>query len=97
MDTIIAPIISEKSMNDAGNGKFTFKVEKTANKGKIKKEIENKFKVNVIKVSTMVVKGKSKKTGKKRMETKTSDWKKALVVLKKGQKIDLFEVGGQQK
>ena len=97
MDTIIAPIISEKSMNDAGLGKFTFKVERNANKAMVKKEVEAKFKVNVTKVSTMVVKGKSKKTGKRRVETKTADWKKALVVLKKGQKIDLFEAGGQQK
>ena len=97
MDTIIAPIISEKSMNDAGLGKFTFRVERSSNKSMIKKEVEAKFKVNVIKVSTMVVKGKSKKTGKRRVETKTADWKKALVVLKKGQKIDLFEAGGQQK
>ena len=52
MDIIISPIISEKSMNDASAGKFTFKVAMHAHKAGIKKEIEDKFKVNVIKVAT---------------------------------------------
>jgi len=97
MDTIISPIITEKSMNDAAKGKFTFKVGKSADKQTIKKVIENKFKVNVIKVATIVVKGKVKKTGKKRLSERTQDWKKAIVSLKQGQKIDLFEVGSQEK
>ncbi|OGH07557.1 MAG: 50S ribosomal protein L23 [Candidatus Levybacteria bacterium RBG_16_35_11] len=96
MDIIISPIISEKSMNDAGIGKFTFKVAMHAHKAGIKKEIEDKFKVNVIKVATMVLKGKLKRTGKKRMEKKTQGYKKAIVSLKQGQKIGLFEVGSQK-
>jgi large subunit ribosomal protein L23 len=97
MNTIISPIITEKSMNEAGKGKFTFKVGKSANKQTIKKVIEEKFKVNVTGVSTINVKGKVKRTGKKRMENMTSGYKKAVVSLKAGQKIDLFEVGGQEK
>ena len=94
MDIIISPIISEKSMNDAGIGKFTFKVAMHAHKAGIKKEIEDKFKVNVIKVATMVLKGKLKRTGKKRMERQSQGYKKAIVALKQGQKIGLFEAGG---
>ena len=58
MQVILAPIISEKSMNQAGKGKFTFRVEKTADKIQIRKEIEDKFKVNVLSVATSMVKGK---------------------------------------
>ncbi|OGH09048.1 MAG: 50S ribosomal protein L23 [Candidatus Levybacteria bacterium RBG_16_35_6] len=96
MNIILSPIITEKSMTDASHGKFTFKVAMHAHKKGIKKEIEDNFKVNVINVATMVVKGKIVRTGKKRMETKSQGYKKAIVALKKGQKIDLFEVGGQQ-
>lgn len=97
MDTIIAPIISEKSMNDAGRGKFTFKVAKHAHKKEIKKAVEEKFKVNVTGIATMNVKGKLKRTGKKRMEKMSQGYKKAVVALKQGQKIDLFEVVGKEK
>ena len=97
MDIIIAPIVTEKSMNDAAKGKFTFKVHKQAEKQQIKKIIESKFKVDVIRVATITVKGKMKKTGKKRMDEQTQGYKKAIVSLKQGQKIDLFEVGGKEK
>jgi len=97
MDIIISPIVTEKSMNDAAKGKFTFKVHKQAEKAQIKKIIESKFKVDVIGVATITVKGKMKKTGKKRMDEQTQGYKKAIVSLKAGQKIDLFEVGGKEK
>ncbi len=80
-------------MNDAGAGKFTFKVSKKARKEQIKKAVEQKFKVNVLRVAVINVKGKLKRTGKKRMETQTKGYKKAIVKLKPGQKIDLFETG----
>lgn len=93
-DVIIRPIISEKSMQHANLGKFTFRVAKGAHKGAIKKAIEEKFKVNVVRISTNIVKGKKSRAGKRRIEILKSPWKKAVVTLQKGQKIALFDVGG---
>ncbi|MFH1832665.1 MAG: 50S ribosomal protein L23 [Candidatus Levyibacteriota bacterium] len=90
---IIKPIITEKSMNDVGKGKFTFLVAKDSNKKEIKKAVEEKFKVKVIGVSTIIIKGRSARVGIRRKEVKKADFKKAVVELLKGQKIDLFEAG----
>lgn len=95
-DVIIAPIITEKSMRDAAFGKFTFKVVKAANKNAIKSAIENKFKVNVLQTHVIVVKGKRKRTGIRRIEVTINPWKKAIVQLAKDQKIALFDVGGKK-
>lgn len=92
---IISPLISEKSMGGADKGKFTFKVEKTADKGKIRRQVEDKFKVNVVSVRTMIMKGKSRRFGAKRNETALSSWKKAIVQLKTGEKINMFDTSGQ--
>ena len=94
MDIIIAPIISEKSTKGIQDGKFTFKVAKTATKKDIKRAIENQFKVNVLKVKTSIVKGRKGRVGVKRMEVSQSSFKKAIVTLKQGQKIDIFEAAG---
>ncbi len=93
MAYILAPIITEKSMKDAQVSKFTFKVEKFASKTDIKKEVEAKFKVNVVKVATMTVKGRTQSFGARRIERKMPVYKKAIVALKSGQKIGLFELG----
>ncbi len=92
---IVRPIITEKSMREAEAGKFTFQVVKDANKTAIKKAIESQFSVSVTGLSTITVKGKRKRVGKRRMEVKDSVIKKAIATLKKGQKIDLFEMVGQ--
>lgn len=94
MDIIIAPVISEKSTKGIQDGKFTFKVEKTATKGEIKRAIENQFKVNVLRVKTSIVKGRKSRVGARRMEVAQSSFKKAIVTLKQGQKIDIFEAAG---
>lgn len=94
LDVIIAPIITEKSMKEAGLSKFTFKVTKTADKKIIAKAVGDKFKVNVVSVATSIVKGKTQRFGTRRVETALSDWKKAIVKLKSGEKIDLFEAKG---
>lgn len=93
---VLSPIISEKSMNEASKSKFTFKVSKDANKQDIKEEIEKRFKVDVLAVSTMNMKGKVKRAGTKRTQIKGSDWKKAIVRVKSGQKIDLFETAEKE-
>lgn len=92
-DIIIAPIITEKSMQDAGLGKFTFKVAMQADKKIIKKAVEEKFKVNVLKTFISVVKGKRNRVGKQRAEINVTPWKKATVKLEKDQKISLFDKG----
>ena len=95
-DVIIAPIITEKSMQDAALGKFTFKVAIEANKPLIKEAIEEKFKVKVLKTYVSLVKGRTVRRGIRREEFVKSAWKKATVRLPKDQKIALFDVGGQE-
>lgn len=90
---IYKPIITEKSLKDASLGVFTFIVDKSADKLKIKKTIEDMFGVHVENVSSIIVKGKTKRVGKKRAEIKRPDFKKVMVKLKPGEKIGLFEVG----
>lgn len=97
MNIIISPLITEKSMSDAAKEKFSFIVLKSANKKEIKKEVELRFGVNVVSVSTNMLKGKKVRVGAKRAEKKVSDIKKAIVSVKKGQKIGLFELGGDGK
>jgi large subunit ribosomal protein L23 len=96
MSNILGPIITEKSMNDASKGRYTFKVAKSATKIIIKKEIEEKFKVNVIKVATISIKGRSLRAGTKRVEIALNAFKKAVVTLKTGQKIAIFDAGGKE-
>ncbi len=93
MNIIVRPVITEKSMMDAGKGKFTFVVATEANKHMIRQAIKDAFKVTVLGVSTRMTKGKTKRTGTRRMEVQGSSFKKAVVTLKQGEKIDLFEIG----
>ncbi len=87
LDTIISPNVTEKSTLLSEHGKVVFKVHMGASKSSIKKSIEKIFKVNVIKVNTIILKGKTKVIRGKR--TFKSDTKKAVITLKKGQSIDL--------
>lgn len=89
-DIIIKPVITEKSMDELQNGKYTFKVAKNANKIEIKKAVEALFGVEVAKVNTLNVNGKAKRVG--RFEGRTSNWKKAVVTLTEDSKtIEFFE------
>jgi large subunit ribosomal protein L23 len=96
VNVIIGPIISEKSMNDASKGKYTFKVFVKAGKYDIKKAVEEKFKVNALKISTVIVKGRTVKAGAKRLEIIKSPFKKAIVTVKAGQKIAIFDTGAAE-
>ena len=87
LDTILSPNITEKSTSLSEFNKVVFKVNKRANKKSIKKSIEKIFKVKVIKINTVNLKGKTKMVRNK-MAYK-SGYKKAIVTLKKGQNIDL--------
>ena len=86
-DTIISPNITEKASFLSEQNKVIFKVYKGASKISIKRSIEKIFKVNVVKVNTINLKGKTKLVrGKKSIK---SGYKKAIVTLKKGQSIDI--------
>ena len=87
LDTVISPNITEKSTSLSELNKVVFKVHKGASKNSIKKSIEKIFKVNVIKVNTINLKGKTKLVRNKKAYK--SGYKKAIVTLKKGQNIDL--------
>lgn len=90
------PLKTEKSMALAAKGVFTFLVDLNAAKNDIRKAIEKEFNVHVVSVKTIVTKGKVKNAGRKRRKIKNSDQKKALIKLKAGEKIDLFEAGGKK-
>ena len=83
-------------MTDASFGRYTFRVAKEASKIDIKKAIEEKFKVNVIKISTIIVKGRKIRTGTRRVESLQGSFKKAIATLKKDQKISMFDTGSQK-
>ena len=86
-DIIIAPVITEKSAYASEKGVYTFKVAKSANKIEIKKAIEEAFGVKVANVNTLNTKSKAKRVGKYTGRTKT--YKKAIITLKAGEKIEL--------
>ncbi len=89
-DIILKPVITEKSMDELQNGKYTFKVATDANKSEIKKAVEALFDVKVAKVNTLNCNGKEKRVG--RYVGKTADWKKAIVTLTEDSKtIEFFE------
>lgn len=85
------PLISEKSMKLAQDSQYTFEVAKELNKIQIAHLVETRFKVDVVMVRTINVKGKTKNQRSRRKQYKTADLKKAIVFLKGGQKIPLFE------
>jgi len=96
-NVLIRPVFTEKSMKDGDNGRFTFVVSLASSKDDIKKAVEAKYKVSVVDIATTIVKGKVKRVGKKRTEKKLGIYKKAIVVVAKGQKIDEFEIGEKKK
>jgi len=87
---LIGPHITEKATDVKRlTGQVIFKVHKDANKLEIKQAVEKFFKVKVLDVRTINVKGKRKRIG--RFEGKRSDWKKAVIKLAPGQTIEFFE------
>ena len=86
-DQIINPVVTEKSTNLSEQDKIVFKVNKSANKKVLKKNIEKIFKVNVVKINNINNQGWKKITRGKKVKVK--GYKKAIITLKKGQNIDL--------
>lgn len=88
-EIIIKPVVTEKSVDLMQENKYCFRVAKDANKIEIKNAIEEIFKVTVINVNTVNVHGKMKRMG--RTQGKTASWKKAIVTLREGDSIEVFE------
>lgn len=87
------PIITEKSLALAAKGFYTFEVGRAAKKPEIARAVTEAFKVEVVSVSTIMVKGRSRRVGRMRTEINLGNSKKAIVQLKKDQKIALFDTG----
>ncbi len=85
-----SPYVTEKTnlIKDAEN-KFCFKVDKNTNKTEVKKAVEKIFSVKVEKIGILNMQGKKKRLGKS--EGKKPSWKKAIITIKKGDKIGIFE------
>ena len=84
------PLVTEKtSIQKEQSNQITFEVDRKANRIEIKRAIERIFKVNVAHIRTMQVKGKKKQRG--RIIGKRRDWKKAIVTLLPGERIEFFE------
>ena len=92
-EVILRPVISEKSMDQTQRGKYTFAVDDRANKLQVKAAVEELFKVTVLDVNVLTSKAKEKSRNRKRGRVVgfTSPWKKAIVTVKPGDKIEFFE------
>jgi large subunit ribosomal protein L23 len=86
---LLRPIITEKTTVLTGLDKYVFEVDIRANKNQIKEAVQVAFNVRVAEVNTMTMKGKPKRFG--RRVVNRPDWKKAVVTLVPGDKIELFE------
>ncbi len=94
-DIIKRPVITEKTNSDMQEGKYTFEVAKNANKIQIAKAVESIFGVKVLKVNTIIVKGKKKRVGVH--QGRTSDWKKAIVKIDTNPKEESYlSKGGKE-
>ena len=94
---IVKPLITEKTMSLAGNGWFTFRVELSTDKVKVKNEIEHLYAVTVVAVRSSLMHGKVRRVGRKGKSIEKSDWKKVFVKLKSGQTIAAFQIGGPEE
>jgi large subunit ribosomal protein L23 len=95
-EIILRPVISEKSIDESTRGKYTFAVHENANKIQIKAAVEELYKkeaVTVVAVNVLSTKAKEKRRGTKRgrIVGHTTPWRKAVVTLAPGQKIEFFE------
>ena len=86
-DSILNPVVTEKSTYLSEMNKVVFKVNTSADKKSVKKSIEKIFKVNVVKINIINKKGRFKSVRGKKV--KVQGYKKAIITLKKGQNIDL--------
>ncbi|MEI7741052.1 MAG: 50S ribosomal protein L23 [bacterium] len=91
--TLIAPVVTEKTADAAGGGRYAFEVKGKATKIDVRRAVEKAYGVHVTKVSTQNVRGKVVRFG--RTMGKRSSWKKAIVSLKPGERLDIYEASAK--
>ncbi|MDQ3880555.1 MAG: 50S ribosomal protein L23 [Chloroflexota bacterium] len=91
-DVLLRPVVTEKSTQQTERNNYTFAVARDANKFQIKAAVEAQFKVDVLGVRVLSVKPKQKRRGR-RQSGMTAGWRKAVVTIAHGQKIEFFETG----
>ncbi len=88
-NVLVRPLITEKNTILQALNKYAFEIAKEANKPQVKQAVEKTFKVKVTTVNVSTVPGKTKRVGRRLVQTRS--WKKAIVTLKAGDKIEIFE------
>jgi large subunit ribosomal protein L23 len=88
-EVLIAPVVSEKSYGQIAQNRYTFKVHQDAHKTQVRQAVEELFDVKVLKVAIIKVQAKPKRRGQFRGIR--PGWKKAVVQLKQGDSIEIFE------
>jgi large subunit ribosomal protein L23 len=88
-EVIRRPLVTEKNTVLQASGKYAFEVAGASNKEQVKAAVEKAFKVKVTAVNIMTVRGREKRVGRRKVTT--TPWKKAVVTLKPGDKIQIFE------
>jgi len=86
---LIAPVVTEKSYHGSVNGTYTFRVHEDAHKTQVRQAVEELFEVHVVRVNILTVKAKPKRRG--RILGTKPGWKKAVVTLKPGETIEVFQ------
>jgi large subunit ribosomal protein L23 len=90
-DVIHGPLVSERSYTLFQQGRYTFRVAKDATKPEIARALEDVYEaqgIKVVAVNTIRMRGKVRRTGRRGVTGRTSDWKKAIVTLESGQKLE---------
>ncbi len=90
LDVLVRPLITEKATRLGGENKYAFEVQRHANKALVKQAVEKGFDVKVAAVNIINVRGKPRRVRGNRIKH-TPDWKKAVVTLAEGYKLELFE------
>jgi large subunit ribosomal protein L23 len=88
-DVLRRPLVTEKNTTLQAQNKYAFEVAKEANKPQVKQAVEEAFRVKVTTVNMIIVPGKARRVGRRMVQTRP--WKKAVVTLKSGDKIEFFE------
>ncbi|OGO23884.1 MAG: 50S ribosomal protein L23 [Chloroflexi bacterium RBG_16_50_9] len=83
------PLITEKNTSLQAQNKYAFEIASSANKPLVKQAVEKAFKVRVTGVNVIIVPGKTRRVGRRQVQT--NSWKKAIVTLQAGDKIEFFE------
>jgi large subunit ribosomal protein L23 len=98
-NVIEQPIITEKSVKLTEADRYVFRVNKKSSKGAVASAVKTMFDVDVVDVNTMIMPGKRRRVRGTRKYIKTKSWKKAVVTIKAGQKIEMFAslISGENK